>query len=134
MSSLAKAANVIPGALMSNGHLLLPECLAPDRELAMSMIMAGRAADVGAEVRRREEAKKSVGWYAPAVDLGRLAVGTSPTSEADSEDRRIAVEKILTNEPKSKLARTIRDVRRTFRGCTAHPRFNADLRAWMLAH
>lgn len=52
--NIIEAATMIPGAYVANGHLCLPECLAPDREIVDSMIRAGRAAEVGDEVRRRE--------------------------------------------------------------------------------
>jgi hypothetical protein len=124
----SEAAKLIPGACVANGHLMLPACLAADEPLARSMIAAGQAAMVGAEVRRREQAKKDVGWYAPAVDLSSLAHASDP---ADSVARQTAIEQILSTESRSTLARTIRDVRRMYPGCTAHPRFNAQLSARM---
>lgn len=58
-----QAAKLIPNAYVVNGHLVLPACLAADDTLVRSMIAAGRAAEVGAEVERREAEKKRC-WLA----------------------------------------------------------------------
>lgn len=46
--------NNCPDIYIVNGHIILPEIMAPDAEWAKSLVRAGRADEVQAEIERRE--------------------------------------------------------------------------------
>lgn len=61
-----------------NGHIVLPEVMAPDAEFAKSLIRAGRALEVQAEIERRE-------WLRSAEGRAHMAsIEITPMSAEDS--------------------------------------------------
>ena len=63
-----------------NGHIVLPEVMAPDADLCKSLVCAGRAAEVQAEIERRE-------WLRSAEGQAHLAAIVAQIVPMSAEER-----------------------------------------------